>query len=161
MMKARLVTIQPEQTRWRNELGRFIRFLAVGVSGTLVDFAVLSALKYFFGWPTLPANLVSYSCGIINNFLLTRFWVYPETKGRQSFIQLFQFFLISLIGLGLNNVIVIALEGPATKFLANPSYAYIPAKLVATFIVLLWNFFANRLWTFGRVHSKLQVTNGG
>src|SRR5690349_6335344 len=121
-MKAKFVTIQPEP-RWRKELERFIRFMVVGVSGTLVDFAILSALKYFFGWPTLPANLISYSCGIINNFLLTRYWVYPETKGHQKFVQLAQFGLISLIGLSLNNLIVVALEGPATKFLANPSYA--------------------------------------
>lgn len=159
-MKAKLVTIQPEP-RWRKELERFIRFMVVGVSGTLVDFAILSALKYFFGWPTLPANLISYSCGIINNFLLTRYWVYPETKGHQKLVQLAQFGLISLIGLGLNNLIVVALEGPATKFLANPSYAYIPAKLVATFMVLLWNFFANRLWTFGKVRPELQTTHGG
>ena len=159
-MKAKLVTIQPEP-RWRNELERFIRFMVVGVSGTLVDFAILSALKYFFGWPTLPANLISYSCGIINNFLLTRYWVYPETRGRQSFIQLLQFFLISMIGLGLNNLIVVALEGPATKFIANPAYSYIPAKLVATFMVLLWNFFANRFWTFGKGRPKLQITHGG
>lgn len=135
--------------KWRRELGRFIRFGAVGVSGTLVDFVILGLLKNLLGWPTLAANLVSYSCGIINNYLLTRYWVYPEARSNQSFVQLLKFGLISLIGLGLNNGLVLALEEPAGMLLANPQQGYLPAKLVATGVGLLWNFLANRLWTFG------------
>jgi putative flippase GtrA len=136
--------------QWRKELGRFARFLVVGVSGTLLDFAILSALKYFLGWQTLLANLISYSCGIINNYILTRYWIYPESRSKQSFVQLMQFALISLVGLGLNNALMLALEEPAGKLLSNPAYGYIPAKIIATMIVLLWNFFANRLWTFNK-----------
>jgi putative flippase GtrA len=158
-MKTRFVSVNP-LSRWQSELERFIRFGAIGFSGTLLNFAILSALKHFLGWPTLPANLISYACGILNNYLLTRLWVYPEARERQRFVQLLQFVLISLVGLGLNNLLVLALEKPLGALLANPVYGYLPAKLVATFIVLLWNFFANRFWTFGKI-AKLDHKAAG
>ena len=141
--------------RWQNEVGRFLRFLAVGLSGTLLDFAILSVLKTWFGWLTLPANLVSYSCGILNNYLLSRYWVYPESRKDKSLQQGLRFILISLVGLLLNNLLVFALEAPAGWLVSNPNYGYIPAKIIATGIVLLWNFFANRFWTFNKVSNSL------
>jgi putative flippase GtrA len=146
---ATVTSLKPKNAaRWRGELGRFIRFGVVGASGTVLDFAILSALKYFLGWATLPANIISYSAGILNNFVLTRYWVYPERR-RQTFVQLAQFVVISLIGLVLNNLIVLALEQPLGNWLANPALGYLPAKISATVLVLGWNFIANRLWTFG------------
>jgi putative flippase GtrA len=146
---ATVSTLKPKNAaRWRVELGRFIRFGLVGVSGTVIDFVILTALKYFWGWATLPANILSYSVGILNNYLLTRHWVCPENR-RQSWLQLAQFATISLIGLALNNLIVMLLEKPLGNLLANPAYGYLPAKIIATAVVLGWNFSGNRLWTFG------------
>ena len=142
--------------QWQTELGRFVRFLVVGASGTLLDFAILTLIKHFLGWPTLPANVISYSCGIISNFVLTQWWVYRDAGNKQTFVQLAQFALVSLIGLILNNVLVLALEVPAGNLLHSPANGYLPAKLAATLIVLLWNFFANRFWTFNRVANHKQ-----
>lgn len=141
----------------RPELRRFGRFLMVGLSGTLVDLVVLSLLKHFLGWPTIIANILSYSVGILNNYLLNRLWVYPETKNQQSAVQLLQFCLISLIGLALNNLLVWLLEPLFGQFVGD--YSYLPAKFVATAFVLIWNFGANRLWTFkpkqaGKLHAN-------
>lgn len=142
------------QPNLKNEISRFARFMVVGLSGTLLDFIILYLLKHFLHWPTLPANVVSYSCGIINNYFLNCLWVYPQAKLKQNLIRLFQFSLISLSGLVLNNLLVLILETPVAKFMADPSYAYIPAKIIATGLVLLWNFFANRFWTFGKIVQK-------
>ncbi len=133
------------------EFGRFIRFAVVGLSGTLLDLIILTALKFFFHWPTLPANIVSYSCGIINNYLLNCFWVYPEARVNNSLTRLAQFILVSLSGLILNNVLVLALEAPLGKLIASSANAYLPAKILATGVVLVWNFLINRLWTFGKI----------
>ena len=62
--------------------------------------------------------------------------------------QLGQFLLVSLVGLSLNNVIVLALEAPLGQFLDQPGYGYLPAKVIATGVVVFWNYFANRYWTF-------------
>ena len=86
----------------------------------------------------LIANVLSYSIGILHNYLLTRLWVYPETKNQQSAVQLLQFCLISLVGLALNNLLVWFLEPLFGQFVGD--YSYLPAKFVATAFVLIWNF---------------------
>ncbi len=136
--------------QWRNEIIRFFRFGIVGLSSTLVDFAILSAIKYFLGWPTILANLISYSCGTINSYNLSRHWVYADAKGNRSLRQLFRFISINVVGLILNMVLVLLLEIPFERLLSSAAYAYIPAKIGATLIVFLWNFFANRCWTFNQ-----------
>ncbi len=136
------------EIEWRREARRFFRFGMVGISATLVDFAVLSGLKYFFGWPTLLANLVSYSCGMLDSYLLNRHWVYPEARAQRSHVQLFRFIFINLVGLALNMALLLALEVVFNALLNNASYSYIPAKIGATGLVFLWNFFANRFWAF-------------
>lgn len=133
---------------WRREVTRFFRFGIVGLSASLVDFSILTGLKYFFGWPTLLANLVSYSCGMLDSYMLNRHWVYPEAKTQRSHVQLFRFMFINLVGLGLNMILLLAFEAIFNILLNNASYSYIPAKIGATGVVFLWNFFANRFWAF-------------
>lgn len=133
---------------WRREITRFFRFGIVGFSATLLDFSVLTGLKFFFGWPTLPANLISYSCGMLNSYMLNRHWVYPETKIQRSHVQLFRFIFINLVGLLLNMILLLGFEVIFNALMNNASYSYIPAKIAATLLVFLWNFFANRFWAF-------------
>lgn len=133
---------------WRREMTRLLRFGIVGFSATLIDFVVLTGLKYFFGWPTVLANLISYSCGMIDSYMLNRHWVYPEAKSQRSHVQLFRFIFINLIGLLLNMVLLLGLEVVFNALLNNASYSYIPAKIGATGLVFLWNFFAYRFWAF-------------
>jgi putative flippase GtrA len=133
---------------WRREVTRFFRFGIVGLSATLLDFSILTGLKLFFGWPTLPANLISYSCGMLDSYMLNRHWVYPEAKSHRSHVQLFRFIFINLVGLLLNMILLLGFEVIFNALLNNASYSYIPAKIAATGLVFLWNFFANRLWAF-------------
>ena len=148
MIKGSNVFVFIRQPRLHREMARFIRFFAVGMSGTLVDFAVLTLLKQVFGVPTLPANVVSYTAGAINNFWLNRTWTFSGEHRASVYVQFAQFLLISLIGLTLNTFITHGLEQPMGALIHNPTFGYIPAKIAATLIVLFWNFMANRLWTF-------------
>lgn len=128
------------------KLPRFIRFLTVGVVGTLLDFTLLTLLKRA-GLPTLPANTLSFTAGLINNFTWNRLWTFRENAADWR-KQLVQFTFISLIGLALNNLIVLALEALLGTFLGP--LAWVPAKLLATALVVFWNYFANRKWTFSQ-----------
>ncbi len=143
---ANLTLVQPKRT----ETGRLLRFLMVGAGGTLVDFGILTLLKSVIGLPTLPANLVSFSAGILNNFTFNRLWTYADSRGKHPLAQLGQFALVSVIGLLLNTSIVLLLETPLNA-LFGAAWGYLPAKVVATGVVVLWNFSANRYWTFNDV----------
>ncbi len=130
------------------EIQRFLRFGLVGISGTLVDFIILTLLKELLHLPTLTANTISYSCGIINNFILNRLWTFPEARQARIATQFIRFTLVSLVGLALNDLLVTWLEVPLGALLNSPEQGYLPAKLAATAVVLAWNFIGNRLWTF-------------
>ena len=61
------------------ELVRFTRFLTVGAVGTFLDFSLLALLK-FLGFPTLFANSLSFSAGVVNNFTWNRLWTFADAK---------------------------------------------------------------------------------
>jgi putative flippase GtrA len=127
---------------------RFAKFCVVGMSGTLVDFGILTALKELAHMPTLPANIISFSTAMVNNFIWNYIWTFRDIRGKKIFLVFIQFAVISVIGLVLNSAIVVLLEKPLNSLFTRPNTGYLAAKFLATIVVLLWNFFANRLWTF-------------
>ena len=134
-------------TSSNKEIERFSRFLAVGAVGTLLDFSLLTLLK-LAGLPTLLANSLSFTAGLVNNFTWNRLWTFGDALQTDWRKQLAQFTAISLIGLALNNLIVLSLEGIFDTLLGQPDWGYLPAKVIATGVVVFWNYFANRMWTF-------------
>lgn len=129
------------------EITRFSRFLAVGALGTALDFGILTLLK-LAGLPTLVANSISFTAGLLNNFTLNRLWTFSDVIQSNWQRQLIQYALVSLIGLTLNDLIVVSLENMMGAWLGQPEFGYLPAKVIATGVVVFWNYFANRMWTF-------------
>jgi putative flippase GtrA len=138
------------KTTQHKEAQRFLRFLVVGAGGTMLDFGLLTVLK-LAGLPTLPANTAAFSAGVVNNFTWNRLWTYADSRSKQWTVQLGQFAVVSLIGLALNNAVVLLLEAPFGALFNNTEFGYLPAKVIATGIVVFWNFFVNRYWTFNDV----------
>lgn len=152
------------------EAERFTKFLFVGTWGFIVDFGTLTFLVEVVELPQLVAentqfsataglvlaNTISFTLAVVSNFTLNRYWTYPESRSKRKRVQLPQFALVSVIGLVLNNLIL-ALTTPLFDQLllwlpVSPGIGgYIPAKMLATVVVLFWNFFVNRYWTYGNV----------
>jgi len=132
----------------KKELTRFSRFLTVGAIGTVLDFTILTLLK-LAGFPTLIANSLSFMAGLVNNFTWNRLWTFGDVQSDWR-KQLAQYTLISLFGLALNDLIVLSLEHILGSMLGQPEFGYLPAKVIATGVVVFWNYFANRMWTFGK-----------
>jgi len=126
---------------------RFVKFAAVGALGALIDFVLLNVMHKVFGWPLLWANTFSVSVAILSNFTWNRLWTYPESRSRRKRKQLPQFALINLIGLGINNLIVVGLSAVFGQFIRD-QWDYNLAKAIAIGVVLFWNFGANRVWTY-------------
>lgn len=153
------------------EAERFIKFLFVGTVGFIIDFGTLTLLVEVVGVPErvsqatglsttvglVLANTISFSLAVLSNFTFNRYWTYPESRSKKKRVQLPQFAFVSIAGLLINNIILALLEGPfdtlmpMITFLPVTVEGYIPAKIVATIVVLFWNFFVNRFWTFGNV----------
>jgi putative flippase GtrA len=140
------MTSLPRHITRSPELTRFTRFLVVGTLGTLLDFGVLTLLK-LAGLPTLVAATLGFLVGLTSNYLLNSRWTFAQA-GHAGWRQFARFACVSLVGLALNDLIVLGLESPLGQLTGDPSLGYLPAKAFATGIVLFWNYFANRLWTF-------------
>lgn len=157
-------TIKAVVTKKRIEIVRFLKFCVVGTVGTLIDFGFFNLFHNIIGLHQVLANTLSISLAIVNNYLLSRFWVYPETKSRQGGRKFVQFVVVSLIAWALNTGILwstdrwvfgemgllASLVAPLASKVGTPHEVLSSnmAKVIATGIVLFWNFFANRLWTF-------------
>ena len=86
---------------------------------------------------------------MLSNFAWNRFWTYPESRSKPLAGQLGQFFVVNLAGLAINLTVLNALD-PFFTHLLGP-LGYNAAKAVATVVVLFWNFFINRFWTYSDV----------
>lgn len=158
----------------RQELVRFLKFCVVGVIGTAIDFGVFNLLHNFLHVHQVLSNTLSVSAAIVNNYLWSRYWVYPETKDRQGGKKFAQFVVVSVIAWALNTSILwstdrwlLGSEGLLAGLIAplaaaagmeHGVFSSNGAKVIATGIVLFWNFFANRLWTFRDVDQVQPVS---
>jgi len=133
----------------RKEVERFLRFSVVGTIGAVVDFGVLNLLILLFGLAKVWANTCSFSAAVCSNFLWNRLWTYPETRGDPVLPQLTRFALVNVIGLGINQAIFLSLD--RWVFTGWGPLGYNLAKVIATGVVLFWNFGVNRFWTYRHV----------
>jgi putative flippase GtrA len=132
----------------RQEGKRFVKFAIVGGVGAIVDFGVLNLLVLAFDWDKFYANIISVSCAIISNFWWNRRWTFPESREHDLHISFGKFATVNLIGLLINQAVFVLTD----NYIYGPLFAhpidYNIAKATAIGIVLFWNFFANRKWTY-------------
>jgi putative flippase GtrA len=142
------------------ERTRFIRFISVGAIGAVVDFGIMNLFSKLFNMPLTVAGTISFICAIISNFFFNRFWTYPDSRSRSLTKQLIMFFIVNVAGLAIRLPILHYLEPPMRSLSAN-LVPFIPftsgfmgknlTLAVAVSIVMLWNFFINRYWTYNDV----------
>ncbi len=79
---------------------RFLFFSAVGLFGIMVHFAVLAAGIDGVGWPFSIAQTVATLVAIASNFVLNNAFTYRDQRlvGRQFFVGLARFYVVSIIG---------------------------------------------------------------
>jgi putative flippase GtrA len=143
------------------ERTRFLRFLVVGVIGAIVDFGIANLLIRVFHVQYVAAGAISFICAIISNFIWNRIWTYPDSRSKPILRQLFQFALVNATGLLIRLPILRFIEPPMTKLfrLLPDKFLILPADAlgqnatlaIAVIIVLFWNFFVNRYWTYSDV----------
>jgi putative flippase GtrA len=142
-----------------NERIRFLKFATVGAIGTVVDFGIYNLLNLMVGLAPVISQAISFAVAVVNNFLWNRHWTYPESRTKAVHHQMVQFGLINVVGLLIRTPIIGGLEKPlgafATRLGIQANVAIIVghnvALAIAIGIVMMWNYFANRYWTYNDV----------
>lgn len=145
------------------ERTRFLKFAMVGTIGAAIDFGVMNLLSHFTDMSLVYAGTISFTCAVISNFIWNRYWTYPESRSRPLINQLGMFFLVNTAGVAIRIPTLHYLEPPLLRFfegIFHTSYstAEFYAKNItlaaAVGIVMIWNFFVNRYWTYNDIDHK-------
>lgn len=126
-----------------------LKFALVGVSSTLIDWAIYFLLTRETSTFYLFAKSISFIISAINSYYLNRLWTFESTQ--KNVIQEFaKFLIVSTIGLVTNTLILkLAVE----KF----HWSDLTGLALATLVVMFWNFSANKLWVFKVKSSTIKT----
>lgn len=143
------------------ERTRFMRFCIVGILGAVVDFGVMNLLISLTSMSSQLASSISFVAAVISNFFWNHFWAYPDSRKKSVLHKLVQFFVVSLIGLGIRFLLFSTIEEPIIRlsqrlvpadfFLSGLTIGHNLTLVIAILIVLIWNFIANRFWTYNDI----------
>ena len=124
----------------RTFLVKFIKFGIVGFSGVFIDFGTTYVCKEWLKIQKYLANSIGFTVAASSNYFFNRTWTFrsqdPDIAGEYT-----EFLVISLVGLGIANLIVWLIH---SRFKQN----FYLSKLFAIGMVTIWNFFANYYITF-------------
>lgn len=152
------------------EVERFLKFAVVGSIGAMVDLGTSFILLRTVLDPrstleVLIAATISFTAAVLSNFTWNRYWTYPDSRSRPIRRQLVQFFIVSTIG-WTGRTIWLSFAKPLFGDIAADLVARFDlelsevdaalggamvAILLGIFVVMIWNFFVNRYWTYNDV----------
>jgi putative flippase GtrA len=117
---------------------QFLRFASVGAVATVVHYGVLIALVELAGVGAVLATSLGFLAGVVVSYALNRRLTFVT---RQPIGTAFIKYLLALtVGLAINGGIVAGLQPLGLHYLI--------AQVIATGVVLFWNFGASRYLVF-------------
>jgi putative flippase GtrA len=125
---------------------QFVKFGIVGVSNTVLAFAIYTVLLKVFGVWYLAASAIGFVLGAVNGFLLNRRWTFAGHVGDS--LTPVRWGVVQGCGLALN-------EGLLYLFVDGASVEKLLGQVFATGIVTVVTFLANRAWTFRVRHPPV------
>ena len=123
---------------------QFLRFAAVGLSGTAVQYAVLWTGVSIFAAPAALASAIGYALGAFVNYLLNYFFTFESGKSHAKTAP--RYFAVLGIGWSINT-------GLMTLLVHHWGWNYWFAQILTTGIGLFWNFSGSRWWAFKQVQA--------
>ena len=143
------------------ERGRFLRFALVGSIGALVDFLFFNLFFTVLNLQAVISSVLSFVLALSTNFLLNRFWTFPDSRSKTLKSQMLQYGIVNVIGLLIRTPIFSWTSLSLGAWLLNKNFslridpitlANNLALAIAIGFVLFWNYFANRYWTYNDIN---------
>lgn len=118
---------------------QIIKFGFVGGTAFVIDAGLLFLLTEFCGIHYLVSGAISFTASVIYNYILSIKWVFDAKKDVNKVHELAVFIGLSVIGLGLNQFFM-------WMFVDILRAYYMLAKIIATAIVMVYNFITRKLF---------------
>ena len=153
----------------REEVQQFLRFLVVGATNFAINMIAYNVLYHSVHLPLVAALTLAFLISGVNGFLWSKYWTFKNQGSPRAAatMQYVKFMIVAVIGYVLNTSITVSLiaayfttrtgdahfwqlladafhgnKAPAPFLVANG------ALVCASAVVVIWNFLANRYWTF-------------
>jgi len=146
----------------RSFIQKFVRFAIVGLTGMVVDYGFLVLFVQVCGWPGLVSNALSFTLAASWNYTLNRLWTF-QSKDDKIGKEYAKFFTVSVVGLGISTLTIWLIIRLAPSWSENSGEGFVVAgvtilwfyvaKAISIAITMLWNFFANYLYTFRKAKN--------
>ena len=142
------------------ERTRFLKFAVVGAIGSVIDFGTMNLMVALAHLTLVVAGTISFISAVISNFTWNRFWTYPESRSKPMMGQLAQFSFVNALGLAIRLPILKFgepwLDSLITSIVKTTaiSHQFISHNIplaIAIGVVMMWNFFVNRYWTYNDI----------
>lgn len=126
---------QGRQSEW---VSRFARFAGAGAVGTAAHYLVFATWVQLAGSHVVVATMAGFLVGAVINYTLNYHITFASKQGHIAALP--KFMSIAAIGFCINAALVAAGMGLGLYYMVS--------QVLATLVVLAWNFLANSLWTF-------------
>lgn len=123
--------------------GQFLRFVVVGGIVTLTHFTVLILLVEIGRWNEVLSTTAAFLVAVSVSYALNAIWTFQMWGMHRRRAP--RFLAVSLIGLVLNTVVF--------WLVLSLGAIYVMAQVVASGVVMFWNYEANRRFTFSTAHG--------
>lgn len=118
---------------------QLVKFSVVGVSTTVLDFALFVGLAEVLNVNYLLSNVMSFSVSVMVNYLASMCFVFERRKGLGRCTVFVRFVALSIMGLGINSFCV-------WSVVEHTDLDCRVAKLLAALIVSAWNFVTRKIF---------------
>ncbi len=130
----------------RKLIEQFLKFGVVGAIAFCIDYGVLMLLSQVLGVDPVLSAAVSFCVSVIFNYLASMKYVFRRRDDMSRRREFVVFIALSVVGLGINELVMLA----GTSALGTSALAVTFTKLVATAVVMVWNFVSRKMWLEGK-----------
>ena len=118
---------------------QIIKIGFVGGTAFVIDAGLLFLLTEFCGIHYLISGMISFTASVIYNYILSVKWVFDAKKDANKTQEFIVFIVLSVIGLGINQLFM-------WLFVDMMHIYYMLSKIIATVIVMVYNFITRKIF---------------
>lgn len=139
----------------KNLINQIMKFGVVGALAFVIDYGVYVLLANGLKINYLIANIFGFTLSLIFNYLMSMKFVFERKEGADKKKEFVTFAILSLIGLGLNELIIygcvdgIYLNNAFLQGKFDIGIAKQAGKIIATGIVMVYNFVSRKIFIEG------------
>jgi len=117
-----------------------VLFSLVGLLNTLIDYLVFFLLYHWFHDYYLAVQVVAYSCGMLNSYLLNKYWTFQK-KNVAGRAEVLKFITVNALALSVSSVSLYVVSH-------NFGLNMFICKTIATGMSLVVNYIGSKFWVF-------------